>query len=112
MNKSELIEHIAQQADISKAAAGRALDDAIPDAAHRTSQVCSGETNMTMEKSGFALRGRNPDVLNASRRRRIASGSGTDVQEVNRLIKQFRNAQRLMKTMKKTGGKGLSRLFK
>ena len=55
---------------------------------------------------------RNPDVLNASRRRRIASGSGTDVQEVNRLIKQFRNAQRLMKTMKKTGGKGLSRLFK
>jgi len=55
---------------------------------------------------------RNPDLLNASRRRRIASGSGTNVQEVNRLIKQFRDAQRLMKTMQKTGGKGLSRLFK
>ncbi len=55
---------------------------------------------------------RNPDLLNASRRRRIARGAGTDVQEVNRLMKQFRDAQRLMKTLKKTGGKGLSRLFK
>ena len=55
---------------------------------------------------------RDPDILNASRRRRIASGAGTEVQEVNRLIKQFRDAQRLMKTLKKTNGKGLSRLFK
>jgi signal recognition particle subunit SRP54 len=55
---------------------------------------------------------RNPDLLNASRRRRIARGSGTDVQEVNRLMKQFRDTQRLMKTVQKTGGKGLSRLFK
>jgi signal recognition particle subunit SRP54 len=55
---------------------------------------------------------RDPDVLNASRRRRIASGAGTEVQEVNRLIKQFRDAQRLMKTLQKTNGKGLSRLFK
>ena len=55
---------------------------------------------------------RNPDLLNASRRRRIASGAGTDVQEVNRLMKQFRDTQRLMKTMQKTGGKGFSRLFK
>ena len=55
---------------------------------------------------------RDPDLLNASRRRRIASGAGTDVQEVNRLIKQFRDAQRLMKTLQKTNGKGLSRLFK
>jgi signal recognition particle subunit SRP54 len=54
----------------------------------------------------------NPDLLNASRRRRIARGSGTDVQDVNRLMKQFRDTQRLMKTMQKTGGKGLSRLFK
>jgi signal recognition particle subunit SRP54 len=54
---------------------------------------------------------RNPDVLNASRRRRIASGSGTEVQEVNRLMKQFRDIQRVLKTVKKTGGRGLSRLF-
>ena len=54
---------------------------------------------------------RDPDVLNASRRRRIAAGSGMDVQAVNRLIKQFREAQKLMKTLQKTGGKGLGRLF-
>jgi signal recognition particle subunit SRP54 len=54
---------------------------------------------------------RAPEVLNASRRRRIAAGSGTEVQDVNRLVKQFREMQRLMKTMQKTGGRGLSRLF-
>lgn len=55
---------------------------------------------------------RNPDLLNASRRRRIARGSGTDVQDVNRVMKQFRDSQRLLKTLQKTGGKGLSRMFK
>lgn len=54
---------------------------------------------------------RNPDMLNASRRRRIAAGSGMEVQDVNRLIKQFREAQKLMKTIQKTVGKGLGRLF-
>ena len=54
---------------------------------------------------------RNPDILNASRRRRIARGSGTDVQDVNRLLKQFRDMQRLFKTIQKTGGRGLPRMF-
>jgi signal recognition particle subunit SRP54 len=54
---------------------------------------------------------RDPDVLNAGRRRRIARGSGTDVSDVNRLIKQFREAQKMFKTIQKTGGKGLGRLF-
>jgi signal recognition particle subunit SRP54 len=54
---------------------------------------------------------RDPDILNASRRRRIARGSGTEVQDVNRVLKQFRDAQRLFKTLQKTGGRGLPRLF-
>lgn len=54
---------------------------------------------------------RRPDILNASRRRRIARGSGTDVQDVNRLMKQFRETQKLMKTLKKSGMRGLPRLF-
>jgi len=54
---------------------------------------------------------RYPDVLNASRRRRIAFGSGTQVQDVNRLIKQYREAQRMFKNIKKSGGRGLPRLF-
>jgi signal recognition particle subunit SRP54 len=54
---------------------------------------------------------RRPDVLNASRRRRIATGSGTEVQDVNRLIKQYREAQRMFKNIKKSGMRGLPRLF-
>ena len=54
---------------------------------------------------------RRPDVLNASRRRRIASGSGTEVQDVNRLIKQYHEAQRMFKSIKKSGMRGLPRLF-
>ncbi|MFZ1771129.1 MAG: signal recognition particle protein [Caldilinea sp.] len=42
---------------------------------------------------------RNPDVLNASRRRRIATGSGTTVQDVNMLVKQFREMQKMMKQL-------------
>lgn len=54
---------------------------------------------------------RNPKILNASRRRRIANGSGTSVQEINRLIKQYQDAQRLFKQINKTGMRGLPRLF-
>ena len=48
-----------------------------------------------------------PDLLNASRRRRIAIGSGTQVQDVNRLIKQYQQMETMMKQMKKLGGKGM-----
>ena len=54
---------------------------------------------------------RNPDILNASRRRRIARGSGLEVQDVNRLVKQFREMQKIFRTLQKTGGRGLSHLF-
>ncbi len=55
---------------------------------------------------------RDPKVLNASRRKRIAAGSGTTVQEVNRLIKTFEDTKQLMKTLAKQqqrGGRGLFR---
>lgn len=54
---------------------------------------------------------RTPKLLNASRRRRIARGSGTQVQDVNRLMKQYREAHRLFKTLRKSGMRGLPRLF-
>jgi len=52
---------------------------------------------------------RNPKLLNGSRRRRIASGSGTSVQEINRLLKQYQDMADMMKKMKKLGPKGLAR---
>ncbi|MHB8906092.1 MAG: signal recognition particle protein [Melioribacteraceae bacterium] len=47
----------------------------------------------------------NPKILNGSRRKRIARGSGNTVQDVNRLIKQFEQMQQMMKMMNKNSGK-------
>ena len=47
---------------------------------------------------------RKPDLINGSRKKRIAAGSGTQVQDVNRLLKQFNQMQKMMKRMSKKGG--------
>ncbi len=52
---------------------------------------------------------RNPKVLNGSRRRRIAAGSGTTVPEVNRLLKQYQDMSDMMRKAQKLGKKGLMR---
>lgn len=62
-------------------------------------------------KSMTVAERRNPEILNASRRRRIASGSGTGVPEVNRLMKQFRDAQKLFRAMQTSRGRGMPKLF-
>ena len=54
---------------------------------------------------------RRPKVLNGSRKRRIARGSGTEVQDVNRVIKQHRDMQRMFKRLKKSGMGNLSKMF-
>jgi signal recognition particle subunit SRP54 len=48
---------------------------------------------------------RDPSLLNGSRRRRIARGSGTTTPDVNRLLKQFGEMQRLMKQLGRGGGR-------
>jgi signal recognition particle subunit SRP54 len=55
--------------------------------------------SMTMEER------RNPGILNGSRKKRVARGSGTKVQEVNRLLKQFEDSRKLMKQFADMGGK-------
>ncbi len=55
---------------------------------------------------------RKPDILNGSRKRRIATGSGTQVQDVNRLLKQFDQIERMMKQMRKGGLQKMMRQFK
>ncbi len=63
---------------------------------------------------------RNPDSINSSRKKRIAGGSGTSVQEVNRLLNQFRDMQKMMKQlqamqtgkMKMPRGLGMARMMK
>ena len=60
--------------------------------------------SMTMEER------RNPDILGASRKRRIAAGSGTTVQEINLLLKQFDQSRQLMKQMMGRGKRGRMRI--
>jgi signal recognition particle subunit SRP54 len=55
---------------------------------------------------------RFPAILKASRKRRIAAGAGVQVQEINRLLKQFEQMQRMMKQMSKGGMGKLLRGFK
>ncbi len=52
---------------------------------------------------------RTPDIIKANRKKRIAAGSGTSVQDVNRLLKQFDDMSAMMKKMGKLGQKGLMR---
>ena len=60
------------------------------------SELLKGLGAMTPEER------RHPRVLNGSRRKRIARGSGTTVQEVNRLLKQFEEMNRMMKQLRGT----------
>lgn len=52
---------------------------------------------------------KTPDIIKASRKKRIAAGSGTSVQDVNKLLKQFADMTTMMKRMNKLGQKGLMR---
>ena len=53
---------------------------------------------------------RNPKLLNASRKKRVAAGSGTSVQEINRLLKMHRQMADMMKAMAKGGKRGMGGL--
>jgi len=55
------------------------------------------------------LERRKPEIIKASRKRRIAAGAGVQVQEINKLLKQFEQAQKMMKMM---GKGGLSKMMR
>jgi signal recognition particle subunit SRP54 len=54
----------------------------------------------------------DPTVLNGGRRKRIADGSGTSIQEVNRLIKQFDDTRKMMKMMTASKGRGMANMMR
>jgi signal recognition particle subunit SRP54 len=54
----------------------------------------------------------DPTVINGSRRKRIAAGSGTTIQEVNRLIKQFDDTRRMMKMVTASKGRGMANMMR
>jgi signal recognition particle subunit SRP54 len=53
----------------------------------------------------------DPSLLNSSRKKRIAQGSGRDIQEVNQLLKQFRQMGKMMKMMQGSGGKKMMQMM-
>ena len=78
--------------NLSQAAQGASLDEKT---ASRTIGIIDSMT---------VVERRRPEVIKASRKRRIAKGSGVSIQEVNKLLKQFEQMQKMMKLMGKTGG--------
>jgi signal recognition particle subunit SRP54 len=77
--------------------AGKQLDVDHQEAEERIRYTQAILSSMTLEER------RKPQVLNASRKRRIASGSGTSVQEVNQLLRQYRQMRKLFKQIGKRG---------
>jgi len=70
-------------------------------------QIQDGKMTRQMEaiiNSMTAKERKNPDLIKGSRKRRIAAGSGTEIQDVNRLLKQFTQMQKMMKKMSAKGG--------
>ncbi|MBI4300012.1 MAG: hypothetical protein HY677_02670, partial [Chloroflexi bacterium] len=59
-----------------------------------------------------ALERHSPNVIDSSRRRRIARGSGTTVQDVNQLLNQFRQMQKMMKQLARGGMRGLMSMMR
>jgi len=55
---------------------------------------------------------RNPAIINGSRKKRIARGSGSSVTEVNQLLKQFNQMAKMMKMMQGGKGKAMMNMFK
>jgi signal recognition particle subunit SRP54 len=91
-----------------------ALIDKLPGAALKKGAVSADQGDKDLRRQIAIINSmtprerRNPGIIDGSRRRRIAGGSGVQVQDVNRLLKQFLEMQRMMKSMK---GGGLRRLM-
>jgi signal recognition particle subunit SRP54 len=94
---SSLVSMLPGAAKMQAQMASANIDDKI---IHRQLAIISSMTKKERDK---------PEVIKASRKIRIAGGSGTSVQEVNKLMKQHSEAQRMMKKVKKMGKKGLMR---
>lgn len=84
----------------------------IPEAARNQVDDSQFRRLVAIINSMTPLERRTPDIIRGSRKRRIAAGSGTQVQDVNRLLKQFGEMQKMMKRMGKGGMKNMLRGMK
>jgi signal recognition particle subunit SRP54 len=114
--KFDLEDFAAQLKQITKMGSISSILGMLPGAAKLQQQI--GDKNIDQKLLGRQAaiissmtvnERRTPDIIKANRKKRIAAGSGTSVQDVNRLLKQFDEMSGMMKRMNKLGQKGLMR---
>ncbi|MDR3521234.1 MAG: signal recognition particle protein [Acidocella sp.] len=109
--KFDLEDYASQLKQISKMGSMSGILGMLPGVGKIKKQIEDANLDVTMFKRQAAIIGsmtkaerKNPDLLKASRKKRIAAGSGTSVQDVNKLLKQFDDMSTMMKRMNKMGG--------
>jgi signal recognition particle subunit SRP54 len=112
----DLEDYANQLKQISKMGSLSGILGMLPGVGKLKAQIEDAKLDTTILKRQAAIIGsmtkrerKTPDVIKASRKKRIAAGSGTTVQDVNRLLKQFDDMSTMMKRMNKLGQKGLMR---
>jgi len=115
-NAFDLNDLLEQMRQIRKMGSMSSILGMLPGAAGKISSEDAEEGDVQMRRMEsiiFSMTGRErerPDIINPSRKRRIAAGSGTRVEDVNRLLKQFGQMQKLFKQMGGKGKKGKKRM--
>jgi len=112
----DLDDYASQLRQIGKMGSLSSILGMLPGGAKFQQQVGNANLDTKMLKRQAAIissmtkaERKNPDLLKASRKKRVAAGSGTTVQELNKLLKQFDDMTTMMKRMNKMGQKGLMR---
>lgn len=107
-NKFDLNDMLSQFEQVKKMGSVKKLISMIPGAQNIDENAIDEKVFIRLEAIILSMTPRertNPNILNASRRRRIAEGSGTSVQEVNKLIKQYEQTKEMMKQFTGKNGK-------
>ena len=111
-----LEDYASQLKQINKMGSISSILGMLPGVGHLKQQIEDANIDNTVFKRQQAIIGsmtvkerRQPDIIKASRKKRIAAGSGVSVTDVNRLLKQFDDMSTMMKRMGKLGQKGLMR---
>ena len=106
-------DYLVQMENLKKMGSLNDIVRMIPGMANKLKGVTIDEKQLAVNKAIIQSMTReerlNPDIIKASRRRRIAEGSGTSIQQVNQLLKQFEQSKEMMKQLKNK--KGLRGLF-
>jgi signal recognition particle subunit SRP54 len=109
--KFDLEDYASQLKQISKMGSLSGILGMLPGVGKIKQQIADANLDTTVFKRQAAIissmtkaERQNPDLLKASRKKRVAAGSGTSVQEVNKLLKQFDDMSTMMKRMNKAGG--------